>query len=81
MEGGIDGESSDIEVVIGAGEVVGGGVKGGVEVGVEEAGGRGVGVADEDGESNGGVWMVEAVGASVVVVVGVAVGGPFLLPC
>lgn len=58
------------EAVMGAGGVV----DGGVEAGLEKTG-PGEGVATSDG----GTWMGEVVGASVVVV-GAAVGDPFLFP-
>lgn len=73
---GIDGETSDVEAVMGTAEMVGGEVNGEVEVEVKEAGGGEV--ADENGEANGGVWMDEVVGASAVVAT--TVGGPFLFP-
>jgi hypothetical protein len=66
------GETSDVEVVMGAGGVVGEGV----EAGLEKVGpGKGVENGDTI-DSDGGAWMGEVVGASAVVV-GAAAGGPF----
>ena len=70
-----EGETSDVEVVMGAGGVVSEGVKAGLE-----KAGPGKGVENGDTiDSDGGAWMGEVVRASAVVV-GAAAGGPFLFP-
>lgn len=75
IEGDVKGETSDVEVVMGARGVVGEGIEAGVEKSVPGEGVENGETIDSDGET----WTGEVVGASAVAV-SAAVGGPFLFP-